>query len=297
MKQFYLKSFFLSLLMIVVGNVNLSAEEVTIASFDATTHNTNPTGDGWTVSNATYATASSGNYYKLISSNASIVTPEINWSEYSDITITISARKFGGPNATQGKISVSQGETELTSYSPSSTSPVASSALAISPTDGAITISCPGASNSKGCGVQSIVIKGTKNASTKTYTLVTNNDDEYDFEGLTLTTDELPADAYFHIKDDSGNNYYGISTDENLSYAVAINAENHDNLSTRVSTSNDIDDICLLKFPQVHSLLSHLLTDAHGSFLLLPSSQSPNSHNFPEFISLEVLIFVPHSVC
>ena len=159
MKQTYLKSLFLSLLMIVVGSISANAEEVTIATFTASDYNSGNTG-GWTVSNADYATASSGNYYKLISSDASIVTPSINWSSYSDITITISARKFGGPNATQGRISVSQGETELASYSPSGTSIAASSALEISPADGTITISCPGASSSKGCGVGSIVIKG-----------------------------------------------------------------------------------------------------------------------------------------
>ena len=121
MKQFYFKSIFLSLLMMVTGGVvALAAEEETIATFTASDYNSGNTG-GWTVSNADYATASSGNYYKLLS-GGSIVTPSINWSNYSDITITISARKFGGPNATQGRISVSQGETELTSYSPGGTS-------------------------------------------------------------------------------------------------------------------------------------------------------------------------------
>lgn len=168
MKQIYLKSLFLSLLMIVVGNVCASAEEETIASFTASTYNSGTT-NGWTVSNANYATAGGG-YYQLTYSNASIVTPSINWSEYSDITITIYARKFGGPDETQGKISVSQGETELASYSPSGTSIAASSALSISPVDGSITISCPGASGNKGCGVKEIVIKGTPVVSNKTLT-------------------------------------------------------------------------------------------------------------------------------
>ena len=77
-----------------------------------------------------------------------------------------------------------------------------------------------------------------------TYTLVKNDNTEIAFEGLTLTTDALPAEAYFHIKDNFGNNYYAISTDEEIPYAVAITAENHDDLSTRVSTSDDIEDIC-----------------------------------------------------
>lgn len=163
-------------------------EEVTIASFSNSSH------DDWTITNADYAT-SGGGYYKLISSDASIVTPNINWSEYSDITITISARKFGGPDATQGKISVSQGETELTSYSPSGTSITSSSALSITPTDGTITISCPGASSNKGCGVQSIVIKGTKSSSGSTWSVF------YDANGA--TSGEEPID---YTEYDADNN-------------------------------------------------------------------------------------------
>ena len=152
----------LLLCALIVGSGTMWAEEETIASFSASVYNGGTTNE-WTVTNADYATANSG-YYKLISNDASIVTPNINWSDYKDITITISARKYGGPDATQGKISVSQGTTELASYSPSGTSIAASSALAITPADGTITISCPGASSSKGCGVQSIVIKGTKSS-------------------------------------------------------------------------------------------------------------------------------------
>lgn len=193
MKQTYLKSLFLSLLMIVVGNVSANAEEETIATFTASEYNSGTTG-GWTVSNADYATAGGG-YYKLITSDASIVTPSINWSNYSDITITISARKFGGPDATQGKISVSQGETELTSYSPSGTSIVASSELEISPADGTITISCPGASSSKGCGVGSIIIKGTPAVSktlssislSGTYPTTFKVGDTFSHEGMIVT--------------------------------------------------------------------------------------------------------------
>lgn len=150
-KNLHLKTMLL-LCAMVMGIGSAWAQEVTIASFS------NAANEGWTINNAEYATAGGG-YYKLTSSDASIVTPSINWTEYTDITIIISARKFGGPDTTQGKIAVSQGEVELATYSPSGTSIAASSALSISPTDGVITISCPGASSNKGCGVQSIVIK------------------------------------------------------------------------------------------------------------------------------------------
>ena len=133
-------------------------EEVTIASFTASTYNSGNHND-WTVNNATYATANNG-YYQLTYSNCSIVSPNIDWSQYTNITITIAGRKYGGPSADQGKISVSQGEKELASYSPSGTSIASSSAMSIEPEDGPITISCPGASSNKGCGVQSIIIKG-----------------------------------------------------------------------------------------------------------------------------------------
>ena len=193
MKQTYLKSLFLSLLMIVVGSISAYAEEETIATFTASEYNSGTTG-GWTVSNANYATAGGG-YYQLTYSNASIVTPSIKWSDYSDITITISARKYGGPNETQGKISVSQGETELTSYSPSGSSLVASSELEISPADGTITISCPGASSNKGCGVGSIIIKGTPAVSktlssislSGTYPTTFKVGDTFSHEGMIVT--------------------------------------------------------------------------------------------------------------
>jgi hypothetical protein len=107
MKHFYLKSLLLTLLMIVMGGIGVSAAEPeTLATFTASDYKSGTTG-GWTVSNADYASAGGG-YYLLTYGNASIVTPLIKWSDYSDITITISARKYGGPDATQGKISVSQ---------------------------------------------------------------------------------------------------------------------------------------------------------------------------------------------
>ena len=98
MKQKHLLTKMMLLIAVVLMGAGTAwAEEVTIASFN---HDSN---EGWTITNADYATATGG-YYKLISSDASIVTPSIAWSNYSDITITITARKFGGPDTTQGKI-------------------------------------------------------------------------------------------------------------------------------------------------------------------------------------------------
>lgn len=198
----------------IVGAGTAWAEEETIASFSHSSI------EGWTITNAEYATTSGG-YYKLISSDASIVSPSINWTNYSDITITISARKYGGPNATQGKISVSQGETELASYSPSETSIVASSALKISPVDGSITISCPGASSSKGCGVQSIVIKGTKNTVPVDPNLEENN--------LALSPTALTFDLY--------NNKAAKVINYTTSSTGAVTVSESDYVSTVVNQS------------------------------------------------------------
>ena len=170
----------LLLAALMAGSGSAWAEETTIASFSASTYNGGTT-NNWSVSNSSYQT-SGGGYYQLISNTASITTPSINWSEYKDVNITITGRKYGGPNATQGKISVSQGSTELTSYSPSGTSLAASSALSISPSGtGSLTIACLGASSSKGCGVSAIVIKGT----------VISNDPSSDvkFANATVTID------------------------------------------------------------------------------------------------------------
>ena len=155
----------LLLCALIAGSGSAWAEETTIASFDATDYNGGTT-NGWSVSNSDYATSSKGNYYKLISNDGKITTPSINWSGYTGITITITARTFGGSSADQKKISVSQGSTELNSYSPGSTSLVASSALSISPSGtGSLTIACLSASSSKGSAVSSIIIKGTVNSS------------------------------------------------------------------------------------------------------------------------------------
>lgn len=129
------------------------AQEETLASFS------NSDNEGWTISGSPSYSSTGG--YQLVSSDKSITSPSINFSNYKNVNITITARKYGGPNTTQGKISVKQGSTELATYSPSSTTLTASNALAISPSDGTLTISCPGASSSKGCGISAIVIKGT----------------------------------------------------------------------------------------------------------------------------------------
>jgi hypothetical protein len=209
LKQLHFKTMLLLCALIAGVSSAWAQEEVTITSFS------NASQEGWTITNADYATAGGG-YYKLISSDASIVSPSITWSNYTDITITISARKFGGPDATQGKISVSQGDTELATYSPTGTSIVASSALAISPTTGTITISCPGASSSKGCGVQSVVIKGKEIISPNEPSVVLS-ETSLDFgkvnfgETKELTFTITPANLTTDLTIECDNNKYEVT--------------------------------------------------------------------------------------
>ena len=137
---------------------------------------------GWTLIENPEYTSATGGYYKLTYSNRAIVSPAIVWSNYEDITIEIKARKYGGPDADQGRISVFQGETELADFSPTQTSITSSGELDITPSSGAITIACPNASSNKGCGVQEIIIRGTLTSSavptaiTIDATAITNTD-------------------------------------------------------------------------------------------------------------------------
>lgn len=151
-KLLNLKSW-LFMMCLLVGVGSAWAEDATIASFS------NSSNTGWTISGSPSYSNTGG--YQLVASTMSITSPTITFSNYSNITITIKCRKYGGPNSTQGKISVSQGNTELATYSPTGTSLANSSALSIAPSDGKLVFSCPGASSSKGCGISEIVIKGT----------------------------------------------------------------------------------------------------------------------------------------
>ena len=154
----------LLLCALIVGSVSVWAEEETISFFS------NSSTTGWTINgNPSY---SSTGGYQLVSSAYSIVSPSLTFSGYTTITITIKARKYGGPNATQGQISVSQDETILTTVSPTTTSLIDYGPLTITPSDGTITISCPGASSNKGCGVSEITIKGTLPDGTQTTTTI-----------------------------------------------------------------------------------------------------------------------------
>ena len=153
MKKLLLKSMLL-LCALIVGSSSVWAEEQTIASL------VNNSTTGWTLETAGSTGSGTGLYWKLTNSNYYIQSPSIVWSNYTNITITIKARTFGGVEAAKNKISVSQGETELTSYTPASATLTNSTALSISPSSGVLTIACLGANGQKGAGISEIIIKG-----------------------------------------------------------------------------------------------------------------------------------------
>ena len=144
----------LLLCALIVGSSSVWAEEQTIASL------VNNSTTGWTLETAGSTGSGTGLYWKLTNSNYYIQSPSIVWSNYTNITITIKARTFGGVEAAKNKISVSQGETELTSYTPASATLTNSTALSISPSSGVLTIACLGANGQKGAGISEIIIKG-----------------------------------------------------------------------------------------------------------------------------------------
>ncbi len=221
MKKQLLLTRMLLLVALLVGSVSVWGEKVTIASFNATDYYGGTTG-GWSVTNSDYATSKAGNYYKLIASNAKITTPSINWSSYSNITITITARTYGGPNATQKKISVTQNSTELTSYSPSSTDPVASSALSITPTGtGSLIIACLSASSSKGSGVYEILIEGALSSSVATPTFSPVEGAVASGTDVTINCSTPNSTIYYELTTNGGEP--STPTTESTQYTSAIN--------------------------------------------------------------------------
>jgi len=153
MKHFNLLKTTLLLCALIVGSLSGWAEKTTIASFS------NSNTSGWTI-NGSPAYSSTGGY-QLVASSMSIVSPAITWENYTNITITISARTYGGPNDTQKVIYVSQEGTDLTTISPTTKTLSSYGPTDIKPTGtSSLTICCKGASSSKGSGVSIITIEG-----------------------------------------------------------------------------------------------------------------------------------------
>lgn len=109
--------------------------------------------------------------------------------------------------------------------------------------------------------------------SEKQYTLVTDDGDEYAFDGLTLTQ-ELPADVNFIIKDNNGKKYYA----SNENPTTIIREENHVDVptyqsgisfniskaNTWVITLNETEDdgLTLTVVPQTKGETKYIITES-----------------------------------
>lgn len=110
--------------------------------------------NGWVVS--TGAT-DKNSYWALLGKTLSITSPSITCSSIKSIEIT--ARKYGGPSASQATIQVKFGETVLGTVSPTSTTLTAYTINGpFTGATGSFVVSCPNSTSDKGSGISKIVV-------------------------------------------------------------------------------------------------------------------------------------------
>lgn len=139
------------------GNFAQAQTETAITSFSGNEVGTTEQTDAWyRNSSATW----NSSYYKVLS-GAAIYSPQMDWSVYTKITITVNARTFGGVTATNNKISVKIGATEIGTITPTSSGLSDYTITAENPTGtDRLCFSCDGATSSKGSGIAAITITG-----------------------------------------------------------------------------------------------------------------------------------------
>ena len=222
MKKLHLLKTVFLLCALVVGSNAWATDPVTIASF------TNAEHTGWTINGSPSYSSSGG--YQLVASTMSIVSPSIDWSGYTNITIKVKARKYGGPSDEQKVIYVSQGATDLTTFAPTGTSLGYYGPTAISPTGTtSLTICCKNASSSKGSGISEILIQGVE--------VSTDADSEAAFAETAVSLDLKDAGSYTQTATTaagySGTVTYSMTSN---SAGASINASTGEVTPTRAGT-------------------------------------------------------------
>ena len=115
-KQFYSKLLLL-VAMIVAGAGNISAAEVEVAS--ATFNGKNATyTEGWT----TTGTGTSRTDCIIIGSGENITSPAFDLSQYTKVTISIKARRYGNLTGSKATIDVAIGDNSVGTTDASGTS-------------------------------------------------------------------------------------------------------------------------------------------------------------------------------
>ena len=129
-------------------------QKTSYVSSDLTLTYSYSTPNGWVVSDGA---TNKNSYWALLGSSLSITSPSVKCSSIKSITIT--ARTFGGPTASEATIQVKFGDTVLGTVSPTSktlteytiTGPFTGST-------GSFVVSCPNSTSSKGSGISKIVV-------------------------------------------------------------------------------------------------------------------------------------------
>ena len=129
-------------------------QKTSYVSSDLTLTYSYSTPNGWVVSDGATDKKS---YWALLGSSLSITSPSITCSRIKSIDIT--ARKYGGPTASQATIQVKFGDTVLGTVSPTSTTLTKYTIKGpFTGSTGSFVVSCPNSTSAKGSGISQIVV-------------------------------------------------------------------------------------------------------------------------------------------
>ena len=190
-KQFYSKLLLL-VAMIVAGAGNISAAEVEVAS--ATFNGKNATyTEGWT----TTGTGTSRTDCIIIGSGENITSPAFDLSQYTKVTISIKARRYGNLTGSKATIDVAIGDNSVGTTDASGTSATTSlEDIEFVPTANmtaaSLVFTCTNATSAgstHGAGINSIVITGT----------TSSTDPEISAEDVLLTYDATSGEIAYSV--------------------------------------------------------------------------------------------------
>jgi hypothetical protein len=244
MKQRLLLKTMLLLCALVAGSLSVWADVVSGKTYDTKSTSSLPT--GWSGSDGGGTT-----YVKLTASSNYIQTS--NFTQNGFTSITLKARKFGGPTDAEALITVSwydsstSAETELGTVAPSNTTltdyTISSPTNPTGNTTGYIKIQCKGAGSSKGSGVSQVTITYTApEAAVETPTFSPVGGTYTSTQSVTLDCETTGADIYYTLDGStptSGSTPYtgAISVSETKTIkAIAIKGSDASNVAEATYT-------------------------------------------------------------
>lgn len=185
--------FLLLLTMIFMGVGQLWAEDVQVASATF-----NGKGETYTTGWSTTGTGKGRSDCIIIGQDENITSPSFDLSQYSNVTISIKARRYGSLSDSKATIDVSISGTSVGSVDATSTSATTSlTAIEFTPTSGmtaaTLVFTCTNATSAgstHGAGINSIVITGTPKSDTPPTSPLSS-----------ITVDDSDATTTFHVGD------------------------------------------------------------------------------------------------